>query len=173
MAVPHCTTFTDKRAKLCYDFQSFRLTWWPFILLQWRSLCCLRHVCATEFILGIWNYWPHSPISIQLCSKDYSSTSQFESEFLLDSDYSRRWSPSKYFSSGAYLPYVDLLHERATSCTQSVILTSQERPKNGLRSDILALIYWNLLRGAWPPPRDYVDFRHIIACCGLQSNYPG
>ena len=39
---------------------------------------------------------------------------------LLDDDYSKKWSLSKHFSSGAYLPYVDLLHARATRYTQHV-----------------------------------------------------
>ena len=103
----------------------FRLTWWPFILLQWRSLCCLWHVCATEFILGIWNYWPRSPVSVQLCSKDVVLKHQSMWIRILQDDYSKKWFLSKYFSLGAYLPYVDLLHVRATSCTQSVIPTSQ------------------------------------------------
>ena len=32
----------------------------------WQSAYCLRYVCTSKFIHGIWNQWPHSPSPIQL-----------------------------------------------------------------------------------------------------------
>ena len=109
---------------------------------------------------------------------------------LLDDNYSKKWSPSKHFSSGACLPYVDLLHEHACNKLHAIcdpyltrewvkqLLVCQELhniwdlgPKNGLRSNLLASEFFSGELHSYPP-RDTVCRlwpHHLL----LWPDYPG
>ena len=172
MSIHHCTNFLTKWQGCVRIFSRFS-HWWPFFLL-WRRPCCLHHVCAAKFICRIWITSLVPPAPSNFPSFPTKSHQSIWIRILLGNDYSKKWSPSKHFSSGACLPYVDLLHEHACNKLHAIcdpyltrewvkqLLVCQELhniwdlgPKNGLRSNLLASEFFSGELHSYPP-RDTV-----------------